>query len=152
MFDLDTFQHAYQNASSESQAVVDSEAIGSCCRSVVENEQLDASHYRSLVFIQALITLGVLDRGKAILEIRSLGVPRAELVYAALQTCVANHANRPSTEELTQGIKEMEAVLSEISHKSDNTNTNKDGVYSSSQSDILRSNKTDNRPPKWNGA
>lgn len=139
MYDWETFQTAYHSASPELRAIVDSEAIGSCCRSVVENEQLDNSHYSKLVKLQALIILGFLERDRAIFEMRALGIPKTELVYVALQTCVANYQPEPDREELTRSIEDVETALKTITSPNyqSRPKTTPEIVHRSTQDNLL---------------
>jgi hypothetical protein len=90
MYDLETLQAAYKQATDEQKSVVDSDIIPVCVRGVVITNQLDESHFKKIVRIFSLFVLGVLTESQVISHMRELGVPEGKNIFDSLQSCKSN--------------------------------------------------------------
>jgi hypothetical protein len=126
MYDWETFQAAYQNASAEDKAVIDSDTIPVCVREVIESKKLDVSHYANLVKLSSLFILKAIPEQTLIDEVEKLGISESEILFYSLQTCLEENKaakNIPSDEadeadeakDLTSDIAEAEAFINNLS-------------------------------------
>ncbi|MFT7644550.1 MAG: hypothetical protein ACI9BF_000199 [Candidatus Paceibacteria bacterium] len=123
MYDWETFQAAYQNASAEDMAVVDSDTIPVCVREVIESKKLDVSHYANLVKLSSLFILKAIPEQTLIDEVEKLGISGSKILFYSLQICLEENKtakNIPSgeadeAEDLTSDIAEAEAIINNLS-------------------------------------
>ena len=154
MYNWETYQTAYQAATTEQKAIVDLDVIPRCVREVIAAKQLDASHYPKLVRLYALIIMGAIDQPAALAEMRKLGVPEGDNVLTALQTCQTQTPQTYSlTEDLDSDIAEAEADISAIpairtmDQDMAKSQAAKETTYSSTQSAIIKEGQPSTRVP-----
>lgn len=148
----ETFQTAYQAASVDTKAVIDSEAIPLCVRSVVESNKLDDSHFVNLVKLYSLFVLEAIEEQTILEEVKKLGVPESKTVHEILRACLKNEpvvensdVSKPS--EFASDIEEAEATLKAIpqirtmARDMSQTKAAGEKTYTSTQEAILKEAK-----------
>ena len=99
MYDWETFQAAYQNATEAQKAFIDSEAIPACVQMSLDTNQLDASYRSKLIKLCTFQYLSTFDQETIQLEIEKLGISESEHFLTQLTTCLSDVSTQPTSDD-----------------------------------------------------
>lgn len=141
MYTWETFQAAYQSASPEVKALIDSETIPNCVSTCIAKNNLDHSHQTTLVRLLSLLVVNATTPQTVEQAMLQLAIPQSKLRLQELLTC-AGVSSQSSVvpEKQATGANPLKPIPQIRTMADDMSRSQQEGevVYSTTQEAILK--------------
>ncbi len=140
MYTWETFQAAYQAASPEVKALIDSETIPNCVSNCIAKNNLDHSHQAALIRFLSLLVVKTTTTQIVEQEMLQLAIPQSKLILQELLACAGiSSQNSAGPDEHATGVSALKPIP-QIRTMADDMNRSQQGevVYSTTQEALLK--------------